>query len=290
MSQIVLLTGASGGFGYRTVKALLKNGHKVVATMRGVNGKNKVKASELAQLGAKIIELDVTNDESVENAIHNAIREVGKIDVVINNAGVGVLGQQEAFTAEDFRKLFEINVFGVQRVLRAIIPHFRENKSGTIINVSSLLGRITIPYYGPYNASKWAVEALTENYRAELSQFGIDVCLVEPGGFPTTFMDNLLKPADNSRDHQYTEVVPSAKSFFDGFEQALASNPLQDPQNVAEAMVKLLETPRGGRQFRTIVDKMGMGDHIESYNEGLKQITQGVYTAFGIDHLLKLKE
>ncbi|MCB0377224.1 MAG: SDR family oxidoreductase [Bdellovibrionales bacterium] len=289
MSQTILITGASGGFGERTVKILLQQNHKVVASMRGVTGKNKEKAAHLAGLGAKVVELDVTNDESVEKAILNAIREVGNIDVVINNAGVGVLGRQEAFTIEDFRKLFEVNVFGVQRVLRTIIPHFRENGGGTIINVSSLLGRITIPYYGPYNASKWAIEALTENYRTELSSFGIDVCILEPGGFPTTFMDNLIKPSDTSRDSQYVNVEPSPEVFFQNFEQALAANPAQDPQNVAEAISKLVATPKGHRQFRTIVDKMGMGDHIEGYNEGLKQITQGVYGAFGIDHLLKLK-
>lgn len=290
MKKTVLITGASGGFGARTVKSLLKQGHSVVATMRGVSSKNKTMATNLANLGAKIIELDVTSDESVNQAVQNAIREVGSIDVVINNAGVGVLGQQEAFTSEDFKKLFDVNVIGVQRVIRAVAPHFRENKSGTIINVSSLLGRITIPYYGPYNASKWALEALSENYRTELSQFGIDVCIVEPGGFPTTFIDNLMKPSDKARNESYQIVEPSPEAFLHNFEQALASNPAQDPQNVAEAIVGLVQSNQGERKFRTIVDKMGMGDHIEGYNDGLNQITQGIYGAFGIEHLLNLKK
>ena len=289
MSQTILITGTSSGFGNLMVRSLLKNGNKVIATMRGVNGKNKQVAEELAGLGAKIIELDVTDDQSVNTAISNAISEAGKIDAVINNAGVGVMGFQEAFTIDDMQKLFDINVFGVQRVLRAIIPHFRENKAGSIINISSLLGRMTVPFYGPYNASKWAVEALTENYRTELSQFGIDVSLVEPGGFPTSFMDRLIRPSDDSRATSYQSVEPAPETFFTNFEEALASNPAQNPQDVADAVVGLINTPPTERKFRTIVDKMGMGDHLEGYNDNLGQITAGVYGAFGIDHLLQMK-
>ena len=187
--------------------------------MRGVNGKNKEAAAELAEQGAKIVELDVTSDESVKQGIANAIQEVGKIDVVVNNAGVGVMGLQEAFSIDDFKKLFDINVFGVQRVLKAIILTSDPIKSGTIVNISSLLGRMTIPYYGPYNASKWALEGLTENYRTELSQFGIDVLLIEPGGFPTTFMDRLLRPSDTETEKAYASLTPSQEDFASNFEQ-----------------------------------------------------------------------
>lgn len=290
MTQTIFITGTSSGFGNRMAKSLLQKGHDVIATMRGTNDKNKKAARELKDLGAHVFALDVTNEESVNECITKALQEVGPIDVLVNNAGVGVIGRQEAFTVEDFKKLFEINLFGVQRVIRALVPHFRKRKKGTIINVSSLLGRIAIPYYGPYNASKWALEALTENYKVELSQFGIDVCIVEPGGFPTNFMERLIKPTDLSRDKDYEIVEPSPETFFTNFEQALASNPAQDPQEVAHAVVNLIETQPGQRKFRTIVDKMGMGDHIETYNKNLGQITQGIYGAFGIDHLLKVKD
>ncbi len=152
-----------------------------------------------------------------------------------------------------------------------------------------MLGRITVPFYGPYNASKWAVEALSENYRSELSQLGIEVCIVEPGGFPTTFIDHLMRPSDQSRNASYGEMSNMPEGFLKGFEQALASNPAQDPKNVAHAIVSIIEGNHGKRPFRTIVDKMGMGDHISGYNEQLGQITSGIYTAFGIGHLLKLK-
>lgn len=290
MQKTILITGASSGFGKLTAKTLLENNHQVIATMRDIQGKNKSNAEELAKLGAKIIELDVTDDASVELAIKNAANEVSKIDVVINNAGVGVMGYQEAFTVDDFKHVFEINVFGVQRVIRAILPHFRKNKSGTIINISSLLGRITIPFYGPYNATKWAVEAMSENYRVELSQLGIDVCIVEPGGFPTNFMERLIKPSDKSRDQYYSEMSPTPEISFANFENALAANPAQNPQNVANAILDLVQKDIGQRKFRTIVDKMGMGDHLQGYNDSLSQITNGIYGAFGINHLLSVKK
>ncbi len=290
MAQTILITGASGGFGKLTTETLLSKGHTVVATMRDVEGRNKEKAQELAKLGAKVVELDVTNDQSVDTAITNALREVGGIDVVVNNAGVGVMGFQEGFTPDDFQKVFDINVFGVQRVIRAILPHFKEKKSGTIINVSSLLGRMTIPFYGPYNASKWALEALSENYRVELSQHGIDVAIVEPGGFATEFFAALLPPSDESRAASYSEYQPQPQMFFENFDAALAANPEQNPQNVADAITGVIETAPGSRAFRTIVDKMGMGDHLKGYNQSADQITNGVYGAFGIDHLLSLKK
>lgn len=289
MSQKILITGASGGFGKLTVDSLLQNGHQVAATMRNPEGKNKGVADELRNSGAHIIELDVTDDASVENGVKKTIEQLGGIDVVINNAGVGVLGMQEHFTPEDFRKLFEINVFGVQRVNRAVLPHLRAKNSGLLVHVSSLLGRMALPFYGPYNASKWALEALAENYRVELSGFGIDSILVEPGGYPTTFMDALMRPSDNSRNEGYGEFMNAPHQMFEGFEGALANNPAQNPQNVADAIAKLVDTPAGERPTRTVVDKMGMGDHIQGYNDQLGQITSGIYNAFGIGGMLNLK-
>ena len=182
MSKKVLITGASSGFGALTAKTLLSQGHTVVATMRNADTKNKQIAEELTGLGASIVELDVTSDDSVNSGVEKAIELMGGLDVVVNNAGIGVLGIQENFTIEDFKRLFEVNVFGVQRVNRAALPHLRKQGSGLLIHVSSLLGRMVLPFYGPYNATKWAVEALAENYRIELSGFGIDSCIVEPGG------------------------------------------------------------------------------------------------------------
>ena len=289
MSKKVLITGASGGFGKLTVHTLLQQGHSVVASMRNPNSKNQTVATELEEAGAKIVEIDVTNDASVNNGVQKAIDLMGGIDVVINNAGVGVLGMQEHFTPEDFQRLFDINVFGVQRINRAVLPHMRANGSGLIIYISSLLGRMTMPFYGPYNASKWALEAIAENYRTELSGFGIESCIVEPGGFPTNFFGSLMQPSDHSRDDSYGEFMQVPKQSFDGFEAALESNPNQNPQLVADAVTGIISGTPGERAFRTVVDNMGMGDPIKGYNEQLEQITSGIFNAFGMADMLKLK-
>ena len=288
MKKNVLLTGASGGFGKLIVGELINDGHNVIATMRDVAGKNKQNTEQLIDLGAKVFEMDVTDDRSVSKTVAQILDIHKKIDVLINNAGVGVLGLQECFTTDDWKKVFEVNVFGVQRVCREIIPQMRKNRDGLIINTSSLLGRMTVPFYGPYNASKWALEAMSENYRTELSQSGIEVCIVEPGGYPTSFIDHLLRPTDSSRAIEYGELGQMPEGFLKGFEQALASNPEQNPKKVAEAFSLIVSQKKGERAFRTVVDKMGMGVHIEPYNQSLAQLTSGVYGAFGIGHLLKL--
>ncbi len=289
MSKNVLITGASGGFGNLTVRTLLDNNFNVAASMRNTNGKNETIAKELSSLGAHIIDIDVTNDNSVNKGIQDTIESLGGLDVIINNAGVGVIGMQEHFTTEDFQKLFDINVFGIQRINRAALPYLRKKGSGLIIYISSLLGRISLPFYGPYNASKWAVEAMAENYRVELSGFGIDSCIVEPGGYPTTFMENLMTPSDSTQNESYGDFMNAPKAMFEGFEGALAGNPEQKPQNVADAILNLIQTSPGTRPLRTVVDNMGMGDPINGYNDQLKQITDGIYNAFGMGDMLKLK-
>lgn len=289
MSQKVLITGANGGFGKLTVHELVKQGHQVAASMRGIDGRNKEIADEFRAAGVKVVEIDVTDDGSVESGVAEAISQLGGLDVVVNNAGLGVIGFQEQFTPEDFRKVFDINVFGVQRVNRAAIPHLRKQGSGLLIHVSSLLGRIALPFYGPYNATKWALEAMSDNYRFELSAFGIESVLVEPGGFATGFMHALLKPSDNSRDAEYGDYQNAPQGMFDAFEGAMANNPAQDPQNVADAIAKVIGSPAGKRAVRTVVDNMGMGEHINPYNDGLGQIYGGIFNAFGMSDMLEVK-
>ena len=290
MSQKILVTGTSSGFGSLITKTLLKDGHTVVATMRGSEGKNKEAAEELKELGAHIVEIDVTDDASVTDGVTKAVELAGGLDVVVNNAGVGVLGWQEHFTPEDWQKLFDINVFGVQRMNRAVLPHFHQQGSGLLLHISSLLGRMVVPTYGPYNASKWAVEAMAENYRYELAPFGIDSVVVEPGGFPTGFFDSLMRPSDAARAESYGEMANFPEEFFKGFEANLATHEAQSPQLVADAVSKLVTTPAGERPFRTTVDTIGMSAAIEPLNEASTTITKNLFTAFGLTDFLTLKK
>ncbi|MBS1948222.1 MAG: SDR family oxidoreductase [Bacteroidetes bacterium] len=290
MTKKILITGASGGFGKLIVLSLLQKRHLVAASMRDINGKNKKIASELSKAGAKIIEIDVTGDTSVTNGVNKAIAELNGLDVLINNAGAGVLGMQEFFTPTDFQKVFDINVFAVQRMNRAVLPYFREKKDGLIVYTSSLLGRIALPFYGAYQASKWALEALAENYRVELSGFGIENCIVEPGGYPTTFNENLLKPSDKNREAGYGDFAKAPEQALQNFENVLKNNPQQDPQKVADAFAELLEKPKGDKPFRTTVDFIGMAGHIQKYNEHHEQIMKWVYSNFGRQGMLSVKK
>lgn len=285
----IVITGANSGFGQLIIGDLLTAGHRVVGSMRDVDGRNAATAEALRAIGAEIVEIDVTDDASVLAGVSAARDRLGRIDALINNAGVGAHGLQENFSADDFRRLFEINLFGVQRMIRAVLPEMRERGEGLIVNVSSLLGRIALPFYGPYNATKWAVEALSENYRAELSAFGVEVALVEPGGFPTGFIANLMQPSSRDRDAGYGEMAGAPEASLAGFEAFLAENPQQAPQIVADAVVAIVDAPHGSRPFRTEVDRIGMGDPLKGYNDHLEQLTRGIYGSLGIEGMLTLK-
>lgn len=282
----VLLTGAGGGFGRLTASALRAAGHEVHGTLRDVEGRNAETAAALRAEGVRVVEMDVTSDASVEAAIAGVLAQAPALDTVINNAGVGVLGVQEAFTSADLQRLFDVNVFGAHRVTRAVTPHLRARGAGLVVFISSLLGRLAVPFYGPYNASKWALEGLAENYSLELAGHGVDVAVVEPGGFLTTFIGNLLTPSDTARTQELAAESAAAQSFLANFEQALAGNPAQDPRAVAQAVVALVDAAPGTRRFRTVVDNMGMGAHVEPYNAHLDQLTSGIFGAFGIAPML----
>jgi NAD(P)-dependent dehydrogenase (short-subunit alcohol dehydrogenase family) len=289
MGQKVLITGSNSGFGRLTAETLLGAGHTVVASMRDPQGRNKASADELTAKGAHIVDIDVTSDASVEAGVAQAIEKAGGIDVLINNAGVGVIGLQEAFTIDDWKKLFDLNVFGVQRMNRAILPHMREKKAGLLMHVSSLLGRFVLPFFGPYNASKHALEALADNYRVELSGFGVDSVIIEPGGFGTDFGNRLMPAGDTARTQTYGEFAKGPEQQMASFEQNYASADAPNPQMVPDAILTVINTPRGQRPFRTVVDGMGMGAPIEAINKASQEATTNIYSAFGMEGMLQIK-
>ena len=285
----ILITGASSGFGTLIVTDLIAAGHRLVGSMRDIAGRNADAAAQFKAIGADIVDIDGTDDASVAKGVADATESLGSIDVLINNAGIGAHGLQENFSADDFRHLFDINVFGVQRMVRAVLPDMRARGAGLVLNISSLLGRVALPFCGPYNASKWALEAMSENYRAELSAFGVDVALIEPGGFPTRFIDNLMQPTSRDRDASYGDMAGAPKATLEGFEGFLAANPEQKPQLVADAVLSVIATAPGARPFRTEVDRIGMAEPLKAYNEHLAQVTTGLFTNLGMQDMLELK-
>lgn len=290
MKHKILVTGASGAFGSITCMKLAENGHSVVGTMRSLKGKNETLASQLREKGISLVEMDVTIDQSVNSGVTAAIELMGGLDTVFNNAGIGANGILECFTADDIQKMFDVNVFGVQRLMRAALPHLRNQGKGTIIHTSSCIARLTTPFLASYSASKYALESLAEGYRAELSVFGIESCIVEPGGFPTGFMSGMITPSDTDRMSQYGEMATLPETSLNGYVAYVESIPEQRPERVAEAVVDLVNTPFGEKPFRTVVDFSGLKQPIENYNKVLNETTKAIYAANGVDNLLTLNK
>ncbi len=284
----IFITGIAGGFGKPSALSLLKKGYKVAGSVRSRIGKNAESINELESAGAKIIELDVTNDASTQAGVLNAIKHLDGLDIVFNNAGIGSFGIQELMTPEQMSRVFDVNVFGVQRVMRACLPFLRAQGHGTIIYTSSLIGRIVTPFYGSYSASKWALEAIVEAYRMELSGFNIEHCIIEPGAMPTKFFDSLITTTDKAREAEYGDFAKVPEMSNAGLAQLLQQIPMQSPERVAEALVHLLEMPFGKKPIRTVVDFVGVGPQIENYNQVYHEITRNVLRNFGIEDMLKL--
>ncbi|NRF30822.1 SDR family oxidoreductase [Vibrio coralliilyticus] len=287
MTQTVLITGVNSGFGYLTANTLSDNGYTVIGTMRDPQGRNASIANEFAAKGVMIVDIDVTDDESVTRGVQHALEKTGTIDILINNAGVGTLGWQETFTIDDFKKVFDINVFGVQRLTRAVLPYMKKQQQGTLIQVSSILGKFVLPFLGSYNASKHAVEGLVENYRAELTQFGIQSLIVQPGGFGTDFGANLLKSSDTAVSQSYGEHANAPEQMWAGTEQSHDAEDAPNPQMVADAILKLIETKPEERTFRTVVDGTGLNPVIGEINASTEKAMQTIYTAYGMENLLQ---
>jgi NAD(P)-dependent dehydrogenase (short-subunit alcohol dehydrogenase family) len=284
----ILVTGANSEFGNMIVTDLVKAGHRVAGSVRDPEGRNAEAAAALRDHDVEIVDIDVSDDASVRSGVAATSGAFGNVDVLINNAGVGIIGLQESFSDEDFRRVFDINVFGVQRMIRAVLPQMRARRSGLILNISSLLGRVTFPFLGPYNASKWAVEAISENYRTELSQFGVEVAVIEPGGFPTNFLASLLQPSSRDREVEYGDLASAPDAMLEGLGTTLAAIPEQVPQIIADAVVGVVNMASGTRPFRTEVDRGGMGEPIKPYNDQLAHVTEALYTNFGMESMLKL--
>ncbi|MBO6854939.1 MAG: SDR family NAD(P)-dependent oxidoreductase [Marivivens sp.] len=286
--QKVMITGIAGGFGKPTAFALLEKGYQVAGSVRSRERKSADAVAELEAAGASIVEIDVTDTASTERGMAEAITQLGGIDVLFNNAGIGSYGIQELMSPEDMARVFGVNVMGVQRVMRAALPHMRAQGRGTVLYTSSLIGRIATPFYGTYSASKWALEAIVECYRTELSGFGIESCIIEPGAMPTAFFDGMITPKDPEREAQYCEFAAVPAMSASGLAQMLEATPDQRPERIAEAVVALLDMPFGQKPFRTVVDHVGVGPQIERYNEVLHDVTRNVMTSFGIEDMLKL--
>src|ERR1700739_330632 len=241
MGKTILITGASSGFGPLTAQTLRNSGHQVFAGFGSNEGRKKQVADELREKNIEILKLDVTDQGSVDSAIAELLEKSNhELDVVVNNAGMASAGISEAFTPEQARELFEVNVFGVQRVLRATLPVLRTKRAGLVINVGSILGRITLPFFALYGASKYAVEAMTASYRYGLSELGVDVVLVQPSAYPTNMYAAAQKPANGELAKSYGETAEVPGKILKTFMTLFRGENAPNPQDVATAIDQIV--------------------------------------------------
>ena len=235
MEKVALVTGSSSGIGYETSLALAREGYFTYATMRDLKKEAVIKKiAEEENLPLKVIELDVDNDDSVQNAVKTIIEEKQRIDVLVNNAGWGIWGTAEDVSIEEFRAQFETNFFSVVRMIQKVAPIMRKQGTGDIVNISSIAGRIGFPVSTAYISSKFAIEGLSESLRYELGPFGVDVIIIEPGVIKTNFFDSMktAKKADDTYKEITEKVISGVKMM------AEMGTP---PKEVANVIIKSLK-------------------------------------------------
>jgi NAD(P)-dependent dehydrogenase (short-subunit alcohol dehydrogenase family) len=286
--QVVLITGASSGFGRLIAETLARKNYQVFATMRNVKGRNAPAAQELRELAKReslslqTLELDVTDDLSVESAVSKTVLQCGQIDVLVNNAGYGIMDLSETVTMAQAQRQFDTNFFGVLRMNRAVLPAMKRQGSGLLLHVSSGAGRLAIPGMGLYCASKFAMEALAEVYRYELASLGIDSVVIEPGAFATPIMGKLEPGEDPGRRAGYGEMAEVPEKI-----KARIGGSRANPQEIADAVLRIIETPAGQRQMRYRVGPGGPG--VERINALTDAVQAEALEAFGIAVAAKFK-
>jgi NAD(P)-dependent dehydrogenase (short-subunit alcohol dehydrogenase family) len=286
--RVVLITGTSSGFGRLITETLAHKKFQVFATMRDIKGRNATVAREITQLARQeslslqTLELDVTNDSSVERAVSKVVLQCGRIDVLVNNAGYGIMDLAETVTTAQGQRQFDTNFFGVLRMNRAVLPVMKRQASGLLLHVSSGAGRLAIPGMGLYCASKFAMEALAEVYRYELASQGIDSVIIEPGAYATPIMEKLERGEDSGCKAGYGEMAEVPEKL-----KARIGSSRANPQEIADAVLQIIETPAGQRQLRYRVGPGGPG--VQKINALTDEVQAQRLEAFGITEETKFK-
>jgi len=282
--KTVVITGASSGFGEGAVKAFAAKGYRVWGTMRDVAGRNAGKKAALEALSknVSIVDMDVATDASVANGFAQILAQ-GPVDVLINNAGIMYLGITEAFSVAQAQEQMETNYYGAIRTMQAVLPGMRAARSGLIINCSSLVGQISPPFFSTYSATKHALEAYTQGLRYELSPFGVDVAIVEPGPFGTGLLASGQPPAHVDVTDSYGELAGVPAAMGAHFAAFLQSEQAPNPQLVVDAYLALADMPAGKRPTRTVV---GIAWGVDAMNAAKQPIQDRVLKEMQLEGIL----
>ena len=291
--QVILVTGASSGFGLMTARALAQAGHTVYASMRETESRNAPRVAEAAPwskaegFDLRTVELDVQSDGSTEAGVAQILKAGGRLDVIVHNAGHMVFGPAEAFTPEQFIQQYDVNVLGAQRVNRAALPHMRGHGEGLLVWIGSSSTRGgTPPFLAPYFAAKAAMDALAVSYSTELARWGIETTIMVPGAFTkgTNHFAHSGKPSDEARVAEY-EAGPYAGVAEQALKGLAALEPADaDPAEVAREIVRVVDAPFGKRPFRAHVDPSQ--DGAEIVNVVADRMRREIYRNIGLEDLL----
>lgn len=283
--KIVLITGTNSGFGWLTANSVAALGHKVYATMRDTEGKNADRAKALAKVeNVTVLDVSLTDETSVKNAIDTIIAAEGTIDVLVNNAGISMFGVAETATPADMQRIFDINVIAPWRLMKLVLPFMRKQSQGLIINVSSGWGRFAAPFTVAYAASKFALEGLSEGLHYEVRPLGVDVAIIQPGAFPTEMSQKVQFGSDASVAEDYKVIAEIPNKLFAVIGQMFETIK-PNPQDVADAVVNLITLPAGQRPLRTVVDP-GTGEIVKKANDAVQVEYENVLRTFGMSDLL----
>lgn len=287
MKKNIIVTGSSSGFGLLTVRTLATAGHTVYATMRNIETKNAPQVKELKDWAAannadiRVFELDVTSDASVNRAVSDIAKDSnGKIDVLVNNAGLFVWGLSEEVSTSQLEDIFRINVFGVDRVIKAVLPYMRKQQDGLLITISSGLARLHLPYLGAYQATKAAVDVLGTTYHYELKKSGIDSVIIQPGAMKTDLFSKKLETVNNGIAEAYGEYGQTIRR---GVEALLSPKPESaDPQVVADSILQTIGQSKTERKLWTVLGIGAVQPTVEAINNSTGALSSGVMEHIGI--------
>ena len=262
-----------------------KQDFQVIASMRNIKGKNKNVAIKLhnSRDNIAVEELDVSSCTSVKNSIDRILEKFGRIDVIVNNAGIMNVGLTEGFTINQLEKQMDVNYIGVARIFKHSLPHMKKRKDGLFITISSIAGRIVFPHLSTYNPSKFAVEALAEIYRYELSPFNIDSVIIEPGPFATDLIKNSPKPQDKMVLTSYGKFAEEAELTMTRFKEFMKDNPECAPELVSRSVLNLINTDYGKRPLRTTC---GIDYGVRKINAEIEKYQHKLLKQMGMDDFI----